>query len=235
MVDYKGVRAVLCDIEGTTTPIDFVHQTLFPYSLERLETWVKHHRHEPDVVEALAQTSELASQFAGKQLQLTLEDQIAVLKNWILEDRKATPLKTIQGLIWEGGYHRGELQTVLYPDVYPQLQVWHRQGVKLAIYSSGSVKAQQLLFRFTQHGDLTAIFEAYFDTRMGGKKEKVSYENIAAQWQHEPEEILFLSDVGDELAAARAAQVQVCQIIRPGTLVDGRFRAISTFDQIKIV
>jgi enolase-phosphatase E1 len=234
MPDYQGVRAILCDIEGTTTPIDFVHQTLFPYSLERMEAWVTAYQHEPEVAQALAQTTELASELAGQPLNLSLEEQILTLKNWIREDRKATPLKTLQGFIWEGGYRNGDLQTVLYSEVHTQLQVWRQQGIKLAIYSSGSVKAQRLLFGFTQHGDITPLFEAYFDTLVGGKKEKASYENIVAQWHPVPEEILFLSDVADELAAAQAARLQVCQIIRPGTAVDGRFLTASTFEDIRI-
>ncbi|HUP91275.1 MAG TPA: acireductone synthase [Solimonas sp.] len=202
------IRAVVTDIEGTTSSIDFVHQTLFPYAKARLREFLRTQARRPEVA---AQLNEVAK-LEGRQL--VLEDAADVLERWIAEDRKATPLKALQGMIWSQGYAAGELEGHVYPDTPVYLRRWHGEGKKLYVYSSGSVEAQQLIFGHTAHGDLTPLFSGYFDTRIGAKREAAAYRAILQEVGLAGEEVLFLSDVGEELDAARAAGMQTCQLIR---------------------
>lgn len=199
------VTGVLLDIEGTTTPISFVRDALFPYARELIGDFLASHATEAEVVAELAEVARLAPG----------EDPATVLRRWIDEDRKATPLKTLQGLIWEEGYASGALHGAVYPDVAPALRAWTAGGVRLAVYSSGSVAAQKLIFGHSVAGDLSGLFSAFFDTRIGPKREPDSYDRIAIALTLPAAELLFLSDVEAELDAARAAGLCTCQLVRP--------------------
>ena len=197
--------AVLTDIEGTTSRISYVHDVLFPYARARLEAFLAQRAADPSVRDALAEVAALAP---GKP-------PLEALHAWMDADAKITPLKTLQGLIWGEGFASGALTGELYPDVPPALRRWHAAGVRLAVYSSGSVAAQKLLFGHTQDGDLTGLFSAFFDTRVGAKREPASYAAIAHDMGVAAGDILFLSDVAAELDAARQAGLRVCQLVRP--------------------
>ena len=207
MVD-PAVRVVVTDIEGTTSSIDFVHQTLFPYARSHLRAFLQAHADDTAVRACLGEVEAIEGR------PLSIDEAAAVLERWIDEDRKVTPLKTLQGLIWAQGYAAGELQGHVYDDTPVALRRWHTQGRKLYVYSSGSVEAQKLIFGHTAHGDLTPLFSGYFDTRVGGKREADSYRGILQQIGMPGRDVLFLSDVGEELDAARAAGMQTLQLIR---------------------
>jgi enolase-phosphatase E1 len=202
------IRAILTDIEGTTSSIDFVHQTLFPYAKQRMREFVRAHAREPGVA---AQLREVAK---AEGRELSVDESASALEKWIDEDRKLTPLKALQGMIWGQGYAAGELKGHVYPDTPEYLSRWKKAGIGLYVYSSGSVEAQKLIFGHTEFGDLQPLFSGYFDTRVGGKKEASSYEKIRAEIGLPANEILFLSDVGEELDAARAAGMKTCQLLR---------------------
>jgi enolase-phosphatase E1 len=202
------IKAILTDIEGTTTSIDFVHQTLFPYARERLRKFLKAHARDAAVRKELTEVSRLEGR------ELTVDEAAGVLEKWIDEDRKVTPLKQLQGLIWRTGYQAGELKGHVYADTPDQLRQWHKRGLRLYVYSSGSVEAQKLIFGHTAYGDLTPLFSGYFDTRIGGKKEAASYKQILLDTALSGPDVLFLSDVGEELDAARHAGMKTCQLVR---------------------
>jgi enolase-phosphatase E1 len=202
------IRAIVTDIEGTTSSIDFVHQTLFPYARQHLRQFLREHAHDAAVKAQLDEVAKI------EQRPLGLDDAADVLERWIAEDRKITPLKALQGMIWRVGYERGELQGHVYDDTPQHLRRWHDENKKLYVYSSGSEEAQRLIFGHTAHGDLTPLFSGFFDTRIGGKREADSYRAIVAALQLPADEILFLSDIGEELDAARAAGMRTTQLIR---------------------
>jgi enolase-phosphatase E1 len=208
-------RYVLMDIEGTTTPITFVHDVLFPYSTKHLPEYVRDHAADPTVKQALSDTKATVAKENGA----TLDDAgaVAQLLRWIKEDRKHPALKTLQGLIWRHGYEAGAYTGLIYDDVKPMLDKWQGQGKKLGIYLSGSVVAQKLLFGYTQAGDLTPYFSHYFDTAVGGKREAVAYDKILSELRLPGSDVVFLSDVIEELDAARAAGMKTVQLVRPGT------------------
>ena len=225
------MTAVLTDIEGTTTDIAFVHEVLFPYARERLPDFVRAHAGDAAVAACLAEINEI------EKRELPLEDAIALLVEWSDADRKIKPLKTIQGLIWVDGYKDGALKAHVYGDVPPALAAWHESGIKLYVYSSGSIAAQKLLFAHTDAGDLTPLFSGNFDTGTGAKTESESYKKIAAAIGEEPAAILFLSDAVKELEAARAAGVRCVLFDRErGTDAppssNGPFPVASGFHQI---
>lgn len=205
------IKAIITDIEGTTSSIRFVHDVLFPYARAHLAGYVRAHANEPAVAEQLAAVSEEV----GKPLDT--EQAIAQLIAWIDADKKVTPLKALQGLIWEAGYRNGDYQGHMYDDAVECLQKWHTQGIKLYVYSSGSVYAQQLLFGHTQWGDLRALFSGYFDTRIGAKQQADSYRNILTELGLPGNEVLFLSDLEAELDAARAAGLHTTWLVRDAT------------------
>ncbi len=204
------IRAILTDIEGTTSSLSFVKDVLFPYARAHIAAFVRSHAGDLEVRECLDEVSRLAGKL------LSDEEAIETLIFWIDQDRKITPLKTLQGLIWEAGYRSGDFHGHVYPDAVAKLQQWKAQGVFLYVYSSGSVHAQKLLFSHTEYGDLSALFAGFFDTRVGAKQETDSYRAIAGQIGLPSEEILFLSDIGEELEAARAAGMKTCQLLRAG-------------------
>jgi len=202
------IQAIVTDIEGTTSSIDFVHQSLFPYARDNMRAFLRAYANRPEVAAQLHETARL------ERRQLTWEDASEVLQRWIGEDRKYTPLKTLQGMIWAQGYAAGELKGHVYPDTPVYLRRWHEQGKRLYVYSSGSVEAQQLIFGHSDAGDLTPLFSGYFDTRIGAKREAGSYSAILKELALPGEQVLFLSDVGEELDAARSAGLHTCQLLR---------------------
>jgi enolase-phosphatase E1 len=211
-----AARAIVTDVEGTTSAISFVRDVLFPYSDERLDAYVTAHRDELVVANALREAAAVAGEPDAGELRV-----LALLHQWIAEDRKATPLKTLQGLIWNDGYAGGELTGHVYPDVPAVLRAWQAAGIELYVYSSGSVVAQKVLFAHTFAGDLTPLFAGHFDTTIGAKREAASYAAIAAETGFRPAEMLFLSDVEDELDAARAAGLWTARLLRPDDTPSG--------------
>jgi enolase-phosphatase E1 len=216
-------RAVLLDVEGTTTPISFVTQTLFPYARQRGREFILNHIADQEIHEALRQLqidnradrSDGAPPIKANSEQAI--DSTIDYYLWLIDkDRKSTALKTIQGRIWHEGYERGDLRSTIFPDVVPALERWHRAGRITAIYSSGSVLAQQELFRHTIHGDLTPFITSYFDMRVGTKKQVSSYSKIAESLGTPANGILFVSDVVAELDAALLAGMMTALAVRPG-------------------
>jgi enolase-phosphatase E1 len=162
---------------------------------------------------------------------------VADYLNFLIEtDRKSTPLKTIQGRIWQSGYESGELRSEMFEDVPRAFERWRALGKRLAVYSSGSVLAQKLIFKYSNFGDLTPFIAGYFDTRTGGKKEAASYGKIAGELGFKAEEILFVSDVGEELDAARESHLQTALAVRPGNAQlreDTTHRIVESFDELE--
>ena len=202
------------DIEGTTSSIAFVAEVLFPYARAHLADYVAAHPAETAAILAKVRASD-----AG--------DPVATLIRWIDEDRKATPLKALQGMIWADGYASGAFKGHVYPDAVAGLQRWHAAGVRLYVFSSGSVAAQKQLFGCNEAGDLTPLFSGYFDTNMGAKREAGSYAKIAEAIGDAPADVLFLSDTPEEVAAARAAGMEARLIDRVGGEGD-----VSSFNEI---
>jgi enolase-phosphatase E1 len=217
-------KAVLLDIEGTTTSIAFVKDRLFPFAAEALEGFLAAHGEAPSVREILAEVQRAEPG----------QPPAATLRGWMAADAKVTPLKALQGLIWHQGYADGRLQGHLWPDVAACLRGWAAGGVRLAIYSSGSVEAQRDLFGHSEAGDLTPLFAGFFDTRIGAKREAASYAAIATALRQPAGEILFLSDVAEELDAAQAAGMLTCQLVRPadGTRPAGRHAEAADFPAV---
>jgi enolase-phosphatase E1 len=200
----RPVEAVLLDIEGTVTPISLVRDSLFPYARGRLPDFVAAHQDEPAVRDILAQTRELEPE----------ADPVATLLRWSDLDQKVTPLKTVQGLIWREGYAAGDLVAQFYPEVPESLTFWKREGLPLYVYSSGSEEAQRGIFGHSQSGDLIPLFSGFYDTRVGPKRERASYDAIREMIGLPAGLILFLSDVEAELDAAAAAGFRTCQLVR---------------------
>lgn len=193
-------QAILTDIEGTISSISFVKDVLFPYARRALPGFVQAHGNHPQVRHWLNQ---VADEEPGEDS----DDQsiVTVLQRWIDEDRKHTALKALQGLIWQQGYRDADFDAPIYPDAVRQLHTWHAAGIPIHVYSSGSIPAQQLFFSHSDAGDLSGLIAGWFDTETGGKRESNSYRRIAEAIALPPAEILFLSDVIEELdAAARA-------------------------------
>lgn len=201
-------RAILTDIEGTTSSISFVREVLFPYARAALPGFVRERGHEPEVRRWL----DAAAVDAGSVCQDAVLAE--VLQGWIDEDRKHTALKALQGLIWIEGYRSGDYRAHIYPDSAPALRAWHAAGHALHVYSSGSVAAQKLFFGHTEAGDLRDLFSGWFDTETGGKREAASYRAIAQAIGRAPDDILFLSDVVEELDAARKAGLRTVLLDR---------------------
>lgn len=209
-----GIQWILTDIEGTTTEVSFVYDILFPYFRAHMDQW-KTVDSAPmnDVIEQtrLIVLEEQAINLTSNEV---LFEQ---LRQWSIEDRKVTPLKTFQGMVWEHGFKSGAIKGHIYPDVKPALERWTTMGMKLAIFSSGSIAAQKQLFGFSTEGDLTPYFSAYFDTTIGMKRDEQTYQLIAQQLQASANSVLFLSDISQELEAANAAGLRTLQLVRPGT------------------
>ena len=208
------VEYILTDIEGTTTSVSFVYDMLFPYFREHI--WdLRNMTAIAEVENAFAETKAIVLKEDGVELKST-EEIIDKLNQWCEEDRKITPLKTLQGLLWKIGYEQGVLKGHIYDDVPIALDKWHKMGLKLGVFSSGSVEAQKLIFGYSEKGDLTNYFSIYFDTKTGMKRETETYTEIARIINRKPSNILFLSDIVEELQAAENAGFQTVQIVRSG-------------------
>jgi enolase-phosphatase E1 len=219
------IDAVLLDIEGTLSSLSYVAGTLFPYSRDRIPGFVAEHAADPAVQRALAETAALAG--PG-------EAPVAALLRWIDEDRKAAPLKTLQGMVWDEGYATGKLFGQIYPDALAALRRWQAAGILRHIYSSGSARAQVQFFAHCREGDLRSLFDRHFDLSVGPKVEAASYRAIAAALHAAPERLRFFSDNPRELAAAAEAGLQVIHVVREETKPDPRFVPVNSFDEAPV-
>ena len=212
--------AVITDIEGTTTPIAFVKDVLFPYARARLAAAIA-------APEAAAIAAEVARMVPGAPV-------LETLTRWMDEDAKVTPLKALQGMIWDAGYADGSIKGAIYGDVTPALRCWSRAGLRLNVYSSGSVAAQKLLFGHSVDGDITGLFAGFFDTNVGPKREPASYDRLCIGINVPPAEVLFLSDVEAELDAAATAGLRTCQLVRAadGTVASDRHAVAADFPEV---
>ena len=233
------IRAILLDIEGTTTPIAFVHEVLFSYAREHVREFLENNVSSEYVLEDIALLTEdhVADVMSGETPpELSDVESVAAYVQWLIErDRKSTGLKSLQGKIWRQGYMDGSLRAQVYADVAPAFERWKKKGWSIGIFSSGSVLAQKLLFAHTEAGDLSRLIDHYFDTNVGKKGEAESYRRIAASMKVKTEEILFVSDVVVELDAAQEAGMKTLLSIRPGNQVQERaaeFKAIESFEEI---
>jgi enolase-phosphatase E1 len=236
-------RAVLLDIEGTTTPISFVHDILFPFARDHVRDYLLQHSKASEVQEdiaALLREHSLDQKRGEQPPQIDKAsssiDAIVVYVDWLINrDRKSPALKSLQGKIWEQGYRDGTLKAPLFDDVVPNLRRLRNQGIRISIFSSGSVLAQKLLFRHTDTGDHTDLIDHYFDTGVGSKVSSSSYSEIARQLELLPVEIIFISDVTNELAASREAGMPTLLCLRRGNQPQSnaeQFQVIQSFSQI---
>ena len=212
-----GGRGILLDVEGTTSSISFVYDVLFRYAKEQVAAFLATHRDDEPVLE-LAAAITAAAGAAQSPATIAADPTSAALAaiDLMNRDLKVTPLKTLQGMIWRSGFESGELVAHVFDDVPPALAGWGDSGLDVRIYSSGSIEAQQLFFRHTAAGDLTPHLRGHYDTTTGPKREQASYVAIAADMGLPPRQILFVSDVGAELDAARAAGMATAAAFRPG-------------------
>jgi enolase-phosphatase E1 len=240
-----GIRAILLDIEGTTTPIAFVHEVLFAYARSQVRKFLLEHSSSAEVVADLALLREEHAIDVKQNLQPPALvdgsrdadiDSIVAYVNWLIDrDRKSTGLKSLQGKIWKQGYLEGTLKAQVFADVPPALERWRRAGLKISIFSSGSALAQKLLFAHTEAGDLTGFIGNYFDTTIGPKTDVQSYRRIAAALDVVASEVLFISDVVAELDAASGAGMQTLMCVRPGNQPPEspvHYQIIQSFDEI---
>ena len=238
----SGTRVVLLDIEGTTTPIAFVHETLFTFARERLDQYLERHWLDAAVQEIVRK---LADEHAAEHDHPPAWDpaprdggrtSVARYVRWLMaRDRKSAGLKELQGLIWEDGYHAGQLRGVVWEDVPVAMKRWRAAGLRIAIYSSGSERAQRRLFESTAQGDLTPMIAAFFDTRVGAKLAPESYSRIATALEVTPAGVCFVSDVAGELRAAATAGCRVVLSSRPGNPTQSgveAFPVVTSFEQI---
>ena len=234
------VRAIVLDIEGTTTPVDFVYKVLFPYARTHVPHYLEREWGNPacaDAVAILRREQDAETDDTAHLESCATTEGVVAYVYWLMDrDRKSPGLKMLQGLVWRDGYERGELNGVVYPDVPVAFERWQAAGIALYIYSSGSVLAQQLLFRSTASGDLTRVLSGYFDTAVGPKQSASSYTAILGRIQMPASEVLFVSDVAGELDAARAAGLQTALCVResaaPATVTHP---VIRTFAEINVV
>jgi enolase-phosphatase E1 len=242
--DEGQVRVLLLDIEGTTTPIDFVYKTLFPYASRELEPFLREHSREREIqslIEGLRKQNELDEAqglhppvWRNDSEEARLRSSVAYAQWLMAQDSKCTPLKALQGKIWLEGYESGELRGEVYPDVPRAFERWRKQNREISIYSSGSVLAQQLLFRTVLSGDLTSHISAFFDTRIGIKTDGESYNKIAASLGRVPSEFLFISDAAREVAAAQSTGMPAipCDRGALASTTPGASEIIHSFDEI---
>jgi enolase-phosphatase E1 len=228
----KQPAFILTDIEGTTTSISFVADELFPYFRNNIQD-LKSLKSNPVVENAFSETIHLALELDHESIS-TDDEIIDKLFQWSVEDRKITPLKAVQGVLWDKGYKDGTLKGHVYPEVASVLQQWNATGIGLGVFSSGSIAAQKLIFGYSLAGDLRPLFSNYFDTTTGGKRETTTYSLIADLLKISPENILFLSDIKEELEAASTAGYQTVQLVRTGTKADWKITA-ADFNEIQFI
>ena len=225
MIEVHGVRAVLTDIEGTTSSLSFVKDVLFPYARQALPQYIQDHE-----ARLRGLTADIAAT-VGKS-SLSTQETADILLQWMHEDRKVTPLKAVQGMIWRTGYESGELQSHIYEDAVRALRKWRAGGLALYVYSSGSIEAQKLLFSHTPHGDLQPLFSGYFDTTTGPKLESRSYETIVRSLQLPAHAVVFLSDHEGEIQAASAAGLPTVLLAREAREASTAYAR--SFDELSI-
>lgn len=244
-----SVKAILLDIEGTTSSIAFVYDVMFPYVRRNVRDFLTQHASRSDVVASINQMAidagfadarlwqlgqSASSMPSDQSLNAFVVEQVNALMD---RDSKSTGLKAFQGLIWQFGFESGEIKSHLFIDVAPAIEDWHRRGIEIGIYSSGSIVAQKLFFGHTPHGDLNRFFVRNYDTTVGPKREMASYQRIATDFGLNPPDILFLSDVAAELDAAISASLQAIAVVRPGNAPmpenDPRVR-IKSFEQLNL-
>jgi enolase-phosphatase E1 len=236
----EGISHVLLDIEGTTCPVSFVAGTLFPYAAKHIGAFVESHRDEAAVAELLTAAVETWKQDGNSEAQQLLAEPgaevVAYLQLLIKQDRKVPELKDLQGLLWAEGYASGDLKGPLFVDVAPALKRWHHQGAVLSVYSSGSIKAQQLLYGHSTEGDLRSLFSHWFDTRTGAKQDVASYQAISEAMGVGSPKVLFISDSLLECEAAHAADMQVLFSDREGNpgRDNGSFERIRSYEDLQI-
>jgi enolase-phosphatase E1 len=219
------VQAVLCDIEGTTSSLSFVHDVLFPLSYDRMEDFIKQNW-----------DSDLIHQERQQIKSDDPDEVIKTLRSWIKEDRKEGALKSIQGKIWKDAFESAKIHGHVYQDVLPNFRKWRQAEIRICIFSSGSIEAQKLLFKYSEAGDLSELISAYFDTTTGAKRESTCYKKIASELSLPAANILFLSDVQSELDAARNAGMQTTQLLRE-LATPKNFSGhpiVSSFDEINL-
>jgi enolase-phosphatase E1 len=238
------LRAIVLDVEGTTTPIDFVHQGLFPYARARIGQHLRDHVGDAEVRNAIRElrTQRDADESEGQDVPpwddrdpaRAVQSATSYCLSLIAADRKVPALKALQGRVWQAGYERGELLGEVYPDVPGALARWSEDGLRIAIFSSGSVLSQRLLFAHSTHGDLGASIDEYFDTRTGPKRETESYRRIAAMLEVQPSALLFISDTREELDAAAAAGMRTTLCARSGAPAPGTAHpVVADFDELR--
>jgi len=223
------IKAVVTDIEGTTSSLSFVKDVLFPYARAHIGDYLRCHAEEGTITSLINDVRFEAG------TDLDLEGIIARLERWIDEDKKITALKTLQGLLWEAGYTQGDFQGHIYADAKDKLTEWQQRGIRIYVYSSGSVHAQKLLFGHTAYGDLNLLLSGYFDTRVGAKGDTDSYRHITGAIGCNADEILFLSDIEAELDAAREAGMQTAWLVRGGEPdANAAHRQVKDFNDINL-
>lgn len=224
------IKFILTDIEGTTSSISFVHEILFPYSQKHLSSFVEKHFDEKKIQDILKEVK--ATVLAESEIAIDPEEAVFTLKDWIIQDRKHKALKDLQGMIWEDAYKSGIFKSHVYEDVPPQLKSWKNSKINLGIYSSGSITAQKSMFKYSEAGDLTPYFDHYFDTSMGQKRDINSYLNILKFLKLKGDEVLFLSDVVEELDAAKASGMKTTFLDRDNTRNSKNHPRASSFTEI---
>ena len=231
----SGPQAIVLDVEGTTTPVSFVYETLFPHARAQLSAFVRERWDVlgDDVAQVVVDRASEADDAPSVGATPSPGEVVAFLE-WLMDrDRKATGLKAIQGKLWEAGYREGVLEGEVFADVPEALRRWRAEGRRVAIYSSGSVLAQRLLFGHSTAGDLTPWIEAHFDTTTGPKREAASYAAIARSLGVSPSEVLFVSDVVAELDAAQAAGLQTLLRVEPGAAAqETEHPVVTSFDEV---
>jgi enolase-phosphatase E1 len=244
MITITGLQHVLLDIEGTTCPVSFVGEVLFPYAKQQMPAFLADQAENPIVQELLIQVFEAwdkdtDNEAAALRQRYCQNDSKAAVSylDWLIEkDRKLTPLKELQGLIWRQGYDQGLLKAPLYADVPEALGRWHSAGLELSTYSSGSINAQKLLYRHSSYEDLSILFRSWFDTNIGSKVSSQSYTKIAEALKSSPEQIVFISDRKSELIAAAEAGVKVLfsqRVDNPET-DNGNFIAVNNYADLDL-
>lgn len=231
-MSVKNIKYILTDIEGTTTSVKFVYDILFPYFNAHIKD-LKSMTHLKEVQQAFRQTVDFAKEFENKKID-SVDEIIQMLEKWSSEDKKITPLKTLQGILWDKAYQSGEIKGHVYTDVPQAFETWKEKGLEIGIFSSGSVAAQKLIFGYSEAGDLRPFLSDYFDTNTGGKRDVETYLKISNSIGVSPENILFLSDIVEELEAADKAGFQTIQLLRDGIKAQWN-KSVSDFKQITFV